>query len=239
MKKYCAAALLLCLVLSLNTFAQSTNATVGGTVVDAKGALLPGVTVTATNTGTGIVTTVLTNGTGVYQFASIQPGTYDIKAGLTGFQTIVAKNFQLGGAQQVRLNFTLREAGTTVEENVEADTLLTTSSTSISTVLTESKLRDLPLAVRDVFGAVAATAGVGPKDGQGMVNNLAGGRQSAVNTTRDGINVSAGRFEDGAWSVTYTSPDLIEEVKVVVSPVDAQASRGSGQISLVTRSGTN
>ena len=161
MKKYFAAALLLCLVLSLNTFAQSTNATVGGTVLDAKGALLPGVTVTATNTGTGIVTAVLTNDTGVYQFASIQPGTYDIKAGLAGFQTAAAKNFRLGGAQQVRLNFTLRagEAGTTEEENVEADTLLTTSSTSISTVLTESKLRDLPLAVRDVFGAVAATGG--------------------------------------------------------------------------------
>ncbi len=60
-----------------------------------------------------------------------------------------------------------------------------------------------------------------------------------MNTTRDGINVSAGRFEDGAWSVTYTSLDLIEEAKVVVSPVDAQASRGSGQVNLVTRSGTN
>src|SRR5262249_8740038 len=65
------------------------------------------------------------------------------------------------------------------------------------------------------------------------------GRISQVNTTRDGINVSAGRFEDGAWSLTYTSPDLVEEVKVVVAPVDAQTSRGSGQVSLVTRSGTN
>ena len=53
------------------------------------------------------------------------------------------------------------------------------------------------------------------------------------------MNVSAGRFEDGAWSITYTSPDLVEEVKVVVAPVDAQTSRGSGQVSMVTRSGTN
>ena len=60
-----------------------------------------------------------------------------------------------------------------------------------------------------------------------------------MNTTRDGINVSAGRFEDGAWSITFASPDLVEEVKVVVAPVDAQTSRGSGQVSMVTRSGTN
>jgi hypothetical protein len=242
MRKNClAAAVLLCLVLSSSTSSQSTNSTLGGTVLDAKGDPLPGVTIIASNNGTGIVTTIVTNDAGAYHFAGIQPGVYDIKADLPGFQPVIAKSLQLGGAQQVRLNFTLRvgAAGTTVEENVAADTLLTTSSTSITTVLPESKLRDLPLAVRDVFGAVAATGGVGPKDGQGMVNNVAGGRQSAVNTTRDGINVSAGRFEDGAWSITYTSPDLIEEVKVVVSPVDAQASRGSGQVNLLTRSGTN
>src|SRR5262249_25037184 len=139
-------------------------------------------------------------------------------------------SFQLGGAQQARLNFTLR-AGTgaeTAEVSVAANPLLATSSNSVGAVLPENQVRDLPLAVRDVFGLVAATAGVGPKDGQGMVNNLAGGRQSAVNTTRDGINVSSGRFEDGAWPITYTSPDLVEEVRVVVVPVDAQTSRGSG-----------
>src|SRR5205085_5257238 len=62
---------------------------------------------TATNTGTGIVTTVISNEAGAYQFASLQLGTYDIKADLTGFQPAVAKAFQLGGAQDrksTRLN---------------------------------------------------------------------------------------------------------------------------------------
>ena len=207
----------------------------------ATGSVITGVSIVATNTGNGVVTTVLTNEVGAYQFASLQPGIYDIRADLAGFQPAVAKRFQLGGAQQARLNFTLRvgTTATAADVNVAADALLATSSNSIGTVLPEYKVRDLPLAVRDVFGLVAAAAGVGPKDGQGMVNNLAGGRQSAVNTTRDGINVSSGRFEDGAWSITYTSPDLVEEVKIVVAPVDAQTSRGSGQVSLVTRSGTN
>src|SRR5206468_3839758 len=119
--------------------------------------------------------------------------------------------------------------------SVAVDTLLATSSASIGTVY---RSRDLPLAARDVFGLVAATAGV-QGSGDQMIGNFAGGRLSAVNTTRDGINVSAGRFEDGAWSITYTSPDLVEEVKVVAAPVDAQTSRGVGQVSMVTRSGTN
>src|SRR5438128_2977744 len=220
---------------------QSTNATVGGTVQDATGAFIPGVMITATNTGTGIVTTVISNEAGAYQFASLQPGTYDIKAELPGFRTEIAKTFQLGGAQQARLNFTLQvgaAAGTTVDVAVTADTLLATSSNSIGSILPEYKVRDLPLAVRDVFGLVAATPGV-QGSGDQMIGNFAGGRLSSANTIRDGINVSAGRFEDGAWSITYTSPDLVEEVKIVVAPVDAQTSRGSGQVSLVTRSGSN
>jgi hypothetical protein len=232
--------LLVVLLLSTLALAQSTNATVGGTVQDATGALIPGVSVTATNTGTGIVTVVITNESGAFQFASLQPGVYEIKAELAGFQTAVAKDFQLGGAQQTRLNFTLQvgaAAGTTIDVAVAADTLLATSSNSIGTVLPEYKVRDLPLAVRDVFGLVGATAGA--QEVGGLLGGFAGMRISAANTTRDGMNVSAGRFEDGAWSLTYTSPDLVEEVKVVVAPVDAQTSRGNGQVSMVTRSGTN
>src|SRR5881628_578175 len=238
MGKFLKAGLLLCFVLTFNVFSQSTSATLGGTVQDATGAFIPGVTITATNTGTGIVTTVLSNEAGVYQFASLQPGTYEIKAELPGFQAAVARDFQLGGAQQARFNFTLQVgavAGTTVDVSVAADTLLATSSASIGTVY---RIRDLPLGVRDVFGLVAATPGVQGRGDQ-MIGNFAGGRLSAANTTRDGINVSAGRFEDGAWSATFASPDLVEEVKVVIAPVDAQTARGSGQVSMVTRSGTN
>src|SRR5262245_58128584 len=55
-------------------FTQTANATLGGTIADTTGALIPGVMVTATNTETGIVNTTLTNEAGVYQFASLQPG---------------------------------------------------------------------------------------------------------------------------------------------------------------------
>src|SRR6476659_5629635 len=98
MRRYVSAAVvLLSLFVSFNAFSQSTNATVGGTVQDASGAFIPGVTVTATNTATGIVTTVVSNESGAYQFASLQPGTYEFKAELPGFQTAAVKTFPLGG----------------------------------------------------------------------------------------------------------------------------------------------
>src|SRR5204863_4003234 len=64
-------------------------------------------------------------------------------------------------------------------------------------------------------------------------------RLGATNTTRDGIVVGDGRYENGAFSATYASPDLVEEVRVIVSTVDAEIGRGSGQVQMVTRSGSN
>src|SRR5215831_17731821 len=133
-------ALLSCVVLlAAQTFAQSSNATVSGTVSDSTGALIPGVSITATNTQTGIVTTVITNESGTYNFASLQPGVYNFSAELSGFQTHTYSAFQLGLSQQVRLNFTLQIGGVaqSVEVTVAADTLLAASSSSVGGVLPE------------------------------------------------------------------------------------------------------
>jgi hypothetical protein len=223
----------------LNGFGQSANSIIGGTVQDVSGALIPGVTVTATNTGTGVVNTAVSNESGTYQFPSLQPGTYKLQAELPGFAISVVNNYALGGSAQATVNFSLQVGATTtvVDVTTTADAALTTASNSIGAVLPEYKVRDLPLATRDVFGLVATTAGV--QSSGGFTGNFAGGRLSAVNTTRDGISVTEGRFENGAFSGTYTSPDLVEEVKVVVAPIDAETSRGSGQVAMVTRSGTN
>src|SRR6058998_2193742 len=125
-----AAAALLCLILSVHAFAQTSNATLGGTVSDASGALIPGVSITATNTGTGVVTTVLSNEAGAYQFANLQTGTYTVTAELSGFQTQAQNGVALGVSQQVRLNFALKVGAVaqTVEVSVASDTLIATTS---------------------------------------------------------------------------------------------------------------
>jgi hypothetical protein len=91
---------------------------------------------------------------------------------------------------------------------------------------------------RNVLDLITTTGGTGPTEGI-TDGYFAGGRLSAVNTTRDGFVVSDGRYNHGAYSATYVSPDLVEEVRVITAPVDAEAGRGAGQIQMVTRSGTN
>src|SRR5262245_9282880 len=87
------------------TLAQTNSATLGGTVSDSSGALIPGVTITATNIGTNIVTSVVSNDSGTYQFASLQSGTYKLSAQLPSFQIQTYDNVALDAFQQVRLNF--------------------------------------------------------------------------------------------------------------------------------------
>src|SRR5437867_11810019 len=177
----------LCLLSPIYIAAQTSNATLGGTVSEATGALIPGVTITATNTATGIVSTVLSNEAGAYQFASLQTGTYRLTAQLPGFQTQTYNSVLLGVSQQVRLNFTLQvsSVATAVEVTAAADTLIATTSASVGSVLPEYKLQDLPLSARNVLDLVLTTAGAGPTSGvsEGFI---AGSRLSAVNTTPDG-----------------------------------------------------
>src|SRR5262245_34632031 len=96
-----------------STFAQTSNATLGCTVSDVSGALIPGVTITAANTQTGIVSSVISNEAGAYQFASLQTGVYKVSAQLPGFQTRTYSDVALGVSQQVRLNFVLQVGSVT------------------------------------------------------------------------------------------------------------------------------
>jgi len=219
--------------------AQTNYATLGGTVADASGALIPGVTMTATNIDTGIVTTVVSNETGAYQFAALQPGRYRVTAELTGFRTQVYDNVTLGLSQQVRLNFSLQVGGQaqTVEVTLDGDNLIATTSASVGTVLTDQRVRDLPISGRNVLDLLSTTPGTGYG---AVAGGFAGGRVTTVNVTRDGINIQDGRYaEAGAYSTTFVSPDLVEEVRVILAPADAETGRGSGQVQLLTRSGTN
>ena len=114
-------------------FGQTSNASLGGTVNDPSGAVLPGVEVSARNVGTGIVSTAITNETGSYQFPNLQTGTYAVSAVLPGFRTQQFNNVVLGVSQQVRLNFVLEvgNVATTVDVTEAADTALSTTSASI------------------------------------------------------------------------------------------------------------
>jgi hypothetical protein len=152
----------LCVFLSLHAFGQSSNATVSGTVGDTSGAVLPGVEVTASNNETGIITTVLTNEAGAYNFASLLPGVYKVSASLPGFQTKSFTDVRLGNGERVRLNFALSVGGvnTEVEVTVAADTLLATSSSSVGEVLSQTRVQELPTVSNNVLDVYRLIPGV-------------------------------------------------------------------------------
>jgi hypothetical protein len=244
MNRLLALSIVLSCVLASHTFAQSSNATVSGTVADSTGAVLPGVTITATNNATGIVTTVISNEAGVYNFASLLPGVYKISGELPGFQIQTYADVQLGNAAQVRLNFTLRVASQAenVEVTITADTLLATSSSSVGTVLSETRVRDLPLTSNNVMDLTQVMPGVyttvSPVFGANETK-FAGVSARDINVQRDGVSVGGERWPTGINTATELHPDLVGEVKIILAPVDAEMGRGSGQVQIQTRSGTN
>ena len=110
-KAFALVPLLLILVFSTQAFSQSSNASLSGTIADVSGGVIPNVTVTATSTASGVVSTVVSNSAGIYNFPSLLPGTYKVSAQMTGFQTQNFTNVLLGNAAQVRLNFKLEMVG--------------------------------------------------------------------------------------------------------------------------------
>jgi hypothetical protein len=216
---------------------QTANATLGGSVSDSTGALVPGVTITATNTETGIVNTTISNESGVYQLPSLQPGTYTVTAELPGFQTQVVRALKLEFSQQARFNFIMQvgAVNTSVDVSVPVDSLLASSS-SVGAILPEYKVNILPMANRDVLALTSTMAGVVQGN---QTASFAGGRTGAVQTLVNGISVNDGRYQTGVYSATQLSPDLVEEIRIVLSPADAETGRGSGAVQVSTRSGTN
>ncbi len=169
----------LCL-LATTSFGQANNATLTGTVADATGAVLPGVSITATNNGTGVVAAVISNEAGAYTFPSLLPGTYTVSAELAGFQKQTYQNTALGNAVTVRLNFNLQVASQaqSVEVTVAADTLLATSSPTIGQVLSEKKVADMPVVGNNVLDMLTVLGHHGSRHAVAYGHQLRYGDQS-------------------------------------------------------------
>jgi len=225
-------------------FSQSSNGTIGGTVADATGAVVPGVTITATNNATGVVTTVLSNNAGTYNFASLLPGTYKLTATIAGFRTQTLTDVAVGNAAQLRINFAMEVAAAaqSVEVTLTAENLITTSSSSVGEVLPEKQIQDLPLLsndVLDLIGVMGGTLLTQDKVFGAEATNFAGVSARDVNVQRDGISMNNQRWPNGLEAPTKMNPDLVGEIKMILAPVDAEMGRGNGQIQVQTKSGTN
>lgn len=141
-------------------FAQ-TSASMTGVVQDPSGALLPGASVTATETQTGVVHTTTTNSDGRYTFPNLAPGTYSIKATASGFQTLVHSNIVLQVQQAGQSDFKLQPGGQTQTVVVNSSAqALDTQDTTVGQVIENKRITTLPLNGRDFLQLISLSANV-------------------------------------------------------------------------------
>ena len=237
-----AVALLPFLLLSAQAFGQSAG--VSGTVTDSTGAVLPGTTVTATNNDTGVKATTTSNSAGIYNFASLAPGTYTVRSEIPGFRTLNKTDIKLGVGSRLRVNFEMEVSGiaTQVEVTTSAADLLLESTATTGTVMNDKAAKDLPLIGNDVMQLVNVMGGVVKAENTIFGNSdqtFAGVKAGDINITRDGISVNDSRYSSGIVSPARMNPEMIGEFKLVLTPVDAEMGRGAGQVQVLTKSGGN
>jgi hypothetical protein len=230
--------------------AQSVTATIAGGVYDPQRAPVPRATVTFRNVQTGFRRTVHADAEGRYRAAGLGLGLYEVRAERAGFQAVVRQGIRLAVADEVVVDFSLPLGP--VEETVfveAAAPLVHTTQATLSHVVDERQVRDLPLNGRDLTqlillqpGAVLSRASASSSNvGQGLKLSVAGARPSQNLFTLDGTDYNdALNYTPASAGGIVAGADTIKEFRVVTSPLGAEHGRAGGAVfSLVTRSGTN
>src|SRR5712691_5823733 len=242
---------MLCFVLlSVLPAVAQTQAGISGVIRDPSGAVIPGVTVTITNPATNSVRSAISNESGVYNFAVLQPGRYNIKVELPGFRTIQQNDVELQIQQSARLDFTLQvgDLSQTVEVSGAA-ALIATENATVGTVIENKRIVDMPLNGRNFLQLVAlspnvsygfsdSTQAITRQGGQRAQQNIsvAGQRSEFNHFTLDGVENTDVNFNS---YVFLPSIDALQEFKVQTGIFPAEFGRATTQINVSTKPGTN
>jgi hypothetical protein len=226
--------------------AQSFTGGLRGAVRDANG-VVPGVTVQLINEATNQTREAVSNDQGEYNFAAVPPGTYTIKAALTGFRTFENKAVRIGAQQFITMDITL-EVGQ-LQETITVtgqSPLIDTSNASTGSVIDSRQLETLPSGGRSAFlFAVTVPTVVASGDAQfnrqqdqtnASLLSLGGGTRRGNNYLVDGVPITDMRNRASA----NPSIEAIEDVAVQVHQYDAETGRtGGGTFNVATKSGSN
>ena len=237
------------LLLTAIPVGAQTLGTITGDVKDASGALIPGATVTVTNTGTNAARESTSNEAGAYSFPALPPGPYIVKSELQGFRT-VTQEVHLQIEAVVRVNFTM-EIGTLSEtaEVTGVAPLITTENATVGTVIENRRIVELPLNGRNFLSLVALSPNVsaefagagqaGDRQGGSRANqqlSISGQRREFNYYTLDGTDNTDVNFNT---YILLPSVDALEEFKVQTGIYSAEFGRAASQVNVVTKSGTN
>ena len=237
--------LLTALAIAAPAAAQLDRSRISGTIKDESGAVVPGVTVTATNLSTQTPTVVVTDGSGLYTFPSLTPGRYSVSAELSGFRKVVNDDVQLDAAGAINLDFMLSTGALTETVTVSGNAPLQTDVAIRKTV--EAKdIELLAFSGRNPIGVVGLKAGVngGNFNSRGFGDlgnggfNINGSRPDENNITVDGA--TAIRTRSSGAIIGIQNVDAVQEVQVLTANYLPEYGRASGgQIRFITKSGSN
>jgi hypothetical protein len=234
------------LTLAAPALAQDFRGSIVGTVKDATGAVLPGVTVTVTNTETRVQQHVVTDKDGLYQVLYLNSGTYSVSAELQGFKKILRSGVEVRVGDVLRMDLALEAGGLEEVIEVQAETPLLDTSTGVSGTTIDSKqIAELPLGDGTAYMLTRLAPGIvdssdlhfaRPMDNGNLAGIVANGVQGGNEFTIDGApNMSNAR------GVGFSPPsDAISEFKVQTNAFDAQTGHTAGAVvNLALKTGTN
>jgi hypothetical protein len=237
-------ALLVFLLLGLSpASAQTERGSIVGLARDATGAVLPGVTVTVTNTASGVEQVYVTNAQGLFEAPFLSPGTYRVSAALSGFATSVIEAVEVNIGRRVNADVTLKPAGVTTEVTVVArPTLVEQETATVGQVFDSTTLIALPSNDGNVYNFMALNSTVtAPAGGAAPAFRLESGGSFSVSGTRpssitfkiDGLT----NTDPGFGTPTITpSLDSIQEFQILNNAYSAEY-EGIGQVNVATKAG--
>ena len=207
----------------------------------------PGATVTVTNVATNVARTVVTDPEGSYVVTPLDPGTYKVTAAISGFQTTVREGVELtvGQAARVELVLAISTLATEVLVTTQAP-LLNTESATLSQVISNEQIVDLPLNGRSFHELARLTPGVAllapsgnsqlvrPEIVNGNIMGGVSGRQTRF--LLDGVDITE-EHQGGTW--IQTSVDALQEFSVQQNAYSAEFHGAGGTFNVVTKSGSN
>jgi hypothetical protein len=246
------AGVLVCLVFLLSAVtapAQTSSATLTGTVRDSSGAVLPGVTITVTNTARNTSQSTISNETGNYVIPALNPGTYSVSAEMTGFKKFLQEGIVLQVNQVARIDISLQvgQIADTVQVSASAP-LLEADTSSRGSVIDQKKIVDLPLNGRDYNQLALLSPGVLPGTPRLAAVNFKGVLNVNGNRTfnnvflLDGVdNISySNSFRGENVQMVQPSVEALQEFKIQTNAYSAEFGRSSGAVVNATiKSGTN
>jgi hypothetical protein len=215
--------------------AQTTYATITGTVRDPSGAAVSDAKITATNVETGVVSTTASNKEGVYTVAQLREGSYLVSVQATGFREALAADVVLVARDVRRLDVSLVIGA--LEERVDVAggaTLIEAETARVSDTRTADQLKTLPLNDRGIWSFLQVTPMLSPRGGS---YSFAGSRTNQSQFAIDGTTMCDG-VTDNAIGPLANYVESFKEVKLDLANNSAEF--GSlGQVTILSKSGTN